>query len=99
MGNVWSLVIMAGMLTGCVDKTAQLPSLPGEHALLFQAEITKTQSLKYHLFLPDDYGSDPDRHWPLRLFLHGSGERAADLERVKIHGYNKISTPLRASHS
>ena len=95
MGRVWSLVLVfiAAVLTGCETKMAQLPSLPGEHALQFQAQITKTLALKYHLFLPDDYGSDPDRLWPLLLFLHGSGERGADLERVKIHGYNKISAP------
>ncbi len=95
MGKVWSLLFISlmAMFTDCADKRAQLPSLPGEHALQFQAEITKTLALKYHLFLPDDYGVEADRKWPLLLSLHGIGERGEDLERVKIHGYHKIVAP------
>jgi predicted peptidase len=37
--------------------------------------------VRYLLYLPADYSSS--RKWPLLLFLHGSGERGDDLERVK----------------
>ncbi len=95
MGKVWSLLLLflTAMFTGCGDKMEQLPSLPGEHAVQFQAQITKTVALKYHLFLPDDYGADADQKWPLLLSLHGIGERGEDLERVKIHGFRKIVAP------
>lgn len=33
---------------------------------------------------------DADR-WPLMLFLHGSGERGDDIERVKLHGPPKLA--------
>ena len=46
--------------------------------------------LKYLFFLPKDYYSDKNTGWPLILFLHGMGERGADLELVKIHGIPKI---------
>jgi predicted peptidase len=45
---------------------------------------------RYLSYLPDDYGNDQSRKWPLLLFLHGAGERGADLERVKMHGPPKL---------
>jgi len=42
----------------------------------------------YLLYLPKDY--DKQESWPLVLFLHGSGERGADLELVKKHGPPKL---------
>jgi predicted peptidase len=42
--------------------------------------------LKYLLFLPDGYSAKSRRRWPLMLFLHGSGERGADLRMVMKHG-------------
>ncbi len=55
----------------------------------FRRTITKTVGCKYLLFLPKGYGAGGDR-WPLILFLHGAGERGADLELVKVHGLPKI---------
>ncbi|RIK37229.1 MAG: phospholipase [Chloroflexi bacterium] len=40
----------------------------------------------YLLALPADYQRNSPRRWPLLLFLHGRGERGADLELVKKHG-------------
>ena len=39
--------------------------------------------------LPPDYDKDPAKKWPVLVFLHGSGERGDDLERVKVHGPHK----------
>ncbi|HPU34142.1 MAG TPA: PHB depolymerase family esterase [Phycisphaerae bacterium] len=46
--------------------------------------------LKYLLYLPEGYDKDPDKKWPLILFLHGAGERGDNLEKVKIHGPPKL---------
>jgi predicted peptidase len=43
-------------------------------------------AMPYLLYLPDDYESDTNRSWPFILFLHGSGERGNDLERVRMYG-------------
>lgn len=51
----------------------------------FQKEIKKTLSADYLLYLPREY-ADSDSLFPLVMFLHGSGERGNDLEKVKIHG-------------
>jgi predicted peptidase len=45
--------------------------------------IAKTVQVNYLLYLPGDYGKDPQQKWPLILFLHGSGERGSDLELLK----------------
>jgi len=44
----------------------------------------------YLLSLPDGYNNDTTQHWPLVLFLHGSGERGTDVEKVKMHGPPKL---------
>ena len=40
----------------------------------------------YLLALPNAYDAEPERRWPLLLFLHGAGERGNDLRLVRIHG-------------
>jgi predicted peptidase len=42
--------------------------------------------LPYLLFLPQEYGLDPARKWPLLLFLHGAGERGDDLDVLRDYG-------------
>ncbi len=44
--------------------------------------------LNYLLYLPENY--DQQENWPVLLFLHGSGERGNDLEKVKVHGPPKL---------
>lgn len=44
--------------------------------------------LDYLLYLPDNY-QEKDA-WPLLLFLHGAGERGADLDLVTVHGPPKL---------
>ncbi|MCF7569435.1 dienelactone hydrolase family protein [Sabulilitoribacter arenilitoris] len=45
--------------------------------------IIEEQYLKY---LPEQYEDDLEKKWPLLIFLHGSGERGTDIEKVKVHG-------------
>jgi predicted peptidase len=40
----------------------------------------------YYLHLPASYDSDPNKKWPLILFLHGSGERGYDVKAVTNTG-------------
>ncbi len=55
----------------------------------FQATIKKNVSLQYLLYVPKDY-QNSGQAWPLVLFLHGIGERGADLELLKLHGMPKL---------
>lgn len=47
--------------------------------------------LPYLVHLPEEYGADPDREWPLVLFLHGAGERGSDLAQLTAHGLPKLA--------
>lgn len=48
-------------------------------------------TLRYWLYLPNEYDTKANAKWPLVLFLHGSGERGDDIEKVKIHGPPKLA--------
>jgi endonuclease/exonuclease/phosphatase family metal-dependent hydrolase/predicted esterase len=75
-----------------IDDANAAPGAPAEpgvqqaHAL--NREVTRTHRGSYLLFLPPGY--DARQRWPLILFLHGAGERGADLDRVRIHGPPKL---------
>ena len=54
----------------------------------YESAATNKQR-EYFLYLPEGYGQDRDRLWPIILFLHGGGERGdgpADLDWVLQHG-------------
>nr|WP_242533362.1 PHB depolymerase family esterase [Niveibacterium umoris] len=54
------------------------------------ASLTATANIRYGqhymVALPDGYEADPQRAWPLIVFLHGAGEWGEDLARVKTQG-------------
>ena len=60
-----------------------------QEAKAFAAAVTKKVACRYLLHLPKGYERGRKR-WPLLLFLHGAGERGADLERVKKHGIARV---------
>ena len=49
-------------------------------------DIGQPQSYPYMIQLPEGYEADAAKHWPLLLYLHGSGERGTDLINVKRDG-------------
>jgi poly(3-hydroxybutyrate) depolymerase len=52
---------------------------PGQH------EYTSEKAqFNFLLYLPLDYGKEPQKKWPLILFLHGSDLSGNDLNRLKI---------------
>jgi predicted peptidase len=54
-----------------------------------ETQIVKDIKLEYLLSLPKGYRASKEQ-FPLILFLHGSGERGSDLEKVKLHGLPKV---------
>ncbi len=54
--------------------------------------ITRTVGEKYLLYLPGAYGQDPQQQWPLILFMHGSGERGRNVQRVAAAGLPELLT-------
>jgi predicted peptidase len=89
MGAAMGLMMLAAFSMTNADETqATQPASTGQHPQQFEATITF--KLNYLLFLPESYGNDPDKKWPLIFFLHGSGERGNNVDMVKRHGPPKI---------
>lgn len=63
--------------------TLPLAAAPTESRDSFE---TNDGSLSYLLFEPDPGLMLPEKKRPLVVFLHGSGERGDDLDKVKKHG-------------
>jgi predicted peptidase len=82
-------VIGFGVISAWASTTTR-PSAGVQQAETFHKTITKTVGCKYLLYLPEEYGKDKTKRWPLILFLHGAGERGDDLNLVKKHGPPKI---------
>ena len=79
-------VLVAPFSAAC--RSATPPA--GQSARLFEATVARKVSYRYLLYLPKAYAADARSHWPLLLFLHGSGERGDDLAKVKTHGPPKL---------
>ena len=58
-----------------------------------RAQTMKKQvevKVDYLLYLPEDYGKEQGKKWPVILFLHGAGERGEDVNLVAKHGPPKL---------
>ena len=62
----------------------------GQTAQKFFLERRQVLAADYLLSLPENYGADTSKRWPLILFLHGAGERGTNIWLVAKHGPPKI---------
>jgi len=76
---------------GNAPKERLLPdgrSAPELHRIAYTSAFTKAE--RHHfLYLPAGYHSQPQKRWPLLVFLHGDGERGdgkAELDRLLKNG-------------
>jgi predicted peptidase len=84
------VLLLAALLTGgSVRALAEDHPMPASEKT-FDATVTRKLSLHYLLYLPEGYDST-GKPWPLVLFLHGSGERGADLTAVTHQGLPKLA--------
>ena len=82
----WSAIIF--VLSVTLLPAAQ--SLSQQTPRIFEAESRRPIRLPYLLFLPEDYGKDAGKRWPVLLYLHGGSLRGDDVERIR-----KIGLPHR----
>ena len=57
---------------------------------VLDTSVTKRLTSRYLLYIPEGY-SPTENRWPLVLFLHGSGERGADLSLLARQGLPKLA--------
>ena len=89
--NILSFTLLLG-LSACTTTKNFNAMKPGQTAQKFYVERKQVLAADYLLFLPDGYGADPAKRWPLILFLHGAGERGTNLWLVAKHGPPMIDT-------
>lgn len=75
--------LVSGLLMGGMLLASVPPALrSGEET--FTAVVEKKVGYRFLLDLPEGY--ETGESWPLMVFLHGSGERGDDLQKVAVHG-------------
>ena len=94
-----SFILATAFVAGFVradEKPAAAPAAPAtpeagkQVALTFTGKVNgKDESMGYLIYLPKDYDKSKDKQ-PLLIFLHGSGERGSDINKVKFHGPPKL---------
>jgi predicted peptidase len=86
------LLVAAGLLLAFAPiSRADLPPNPGiQRGQTLDTKVSVPEKVNYLLYLPKDYAKDKQKKWPVLVFLHGSGERGSDLNKVKFHGPPKI---------
>ncbi len=82
--------LLAVALLGGPALTQPVKTEDPLQARQFTGQITRRVTLPYLLYVPRAAASQPDRRWPLILFLHGAGERGSDVWLVAKHGPPKI---------
>ncbi len=89
MLSVMGLVLTLALL-GTPANQQGVP--PAQESIRFEKEIVKKIKVEgnFLLYLPKEYAKKGREHFPLIIFLHGSGERGSDLELVKKHGPPKL---------
>src|SRR5205807_4862459 len=84
------IIGFALVLCTCLPAALADEPQPGKQAPeSFEKQVTI--HVEYLAYVPKDYDKDQDKKWPMIVFLHGSGERGADVEKVKVHGPPKIA--------
>lgn len=75
------LLTTPALLSAC----AAMPPTPPAGLAAGEQRAWEIEGERMWVSLPRAYTERRER-WPLLVFLHGSGERGTDLEKVKIHG-------------
>ena len=77
------------MATSFLHSTSAQEASPAElHRIPIMSEVDQKER-NFFLYLPQNYRQDPDKKWPVMMFLHGNGERGdgkEELDYVMIHG-------------
>lgn len=87
MKRLFLIVPLIALLSACTTAPVPqaVPAVSGPVELNFGMQATWRCLVQ----LPKGY-EQGDREWPLVVFLHGSGERGSDLQKVAVHGPPKL---------
>ncbi|MGA9993917.1 MAG: alpha/beta fold hydrolase [Pyrinomonadaceae bacterium] len=80
------LITLALVLLAEAQSLSKAQAIRGQHAHRLKRRISRTVGAQYLLFLPEEYGRDRHRRWPLIMYLHGGSRRGNDIEKVREYG-------------
>jgi len=75
-------------MIGC-STTQNWTMVTGQHTQHVEKQIVKTVSYDLLVYVPNNIQSSTQR-WPLIIFLHGSGERGSDPNKLKVHSLPSV---------
>lgn len=82
-------ILIAGLfIVGGIAGSDAAEPTTRQQSKEFETMVKQKVRMNYLLYLPADY--EQKGGWPLLVFLHGAGERGADLGLVKKHGPPKL---------
>ena len=94
------LLALPVSIAACQTATPQSPFAGYPTGVHLQAQFEVPDPLEgfppsqatmdYLLWLPEGYGEDPDKKWPLIYFLHGSGDAEYDSTFVLSYGLPEV---------
>ncbi len=79
------------LVCSCVLEVVAAEQSPAPGAQVEQVLADDAGDLGYLLYLPRSYQEEPDKEWPLVLFLHGRGESYGPLSLVAKWGPPKFA--------
>lgn len=84
------LLLLSFFLVSCTCNQKATVSKSEEQLLRisYTSDLDKADR-EYFVYLPKGYENEPNKEWPILLFLHGNGERGNgkdELDYVMIHG-------------
>ena len=80
------LITLAFIFVAEAQTLSKAKTITGQHARTLKRRTVRTTAAQYLLFLPEEYGRDRSKHWPLIMYLHGGSRRGNDIEKVREYG-------------
>jgi len=83
MKKFFFLIIVLVLIQSCASQT--IPNL-----IDAKIETVTHETLSYYLYYPEEYETQPQKKFPILLFLHGGGESGDSLVAIKRNGPPKM---------
>jgi len=87
MKNIFFILILMTIIGCSPSKEWIVPQ--GQHPQHFEKQIVKNVGYDLLVYTPQSFSAEK-KLWPLIVFLHGSGERGSDPNKLKVHSLPNV---------
>ncbi len=88
MKKIFIILTAVIIMNGCSSSKDWMLTT-GQHPQHIETQLVKTVAYDLLVYTPGTI-KDEKKMWPLIIFLHGSGERGNDPNRLKVHSLPKV---------